>query len=60
MPRNGCMHISGTPRTEEKKDDEDNDAGRQDEVETFIDGVALKNSSFNEVGLCRWYGNRVG
>ena len=59
VPRKGCMHISGVAPTEEKEDDEDNDAGRQDEVETITNGVAAKNSSLNEVGLCRWYGDRI-
>ena len=59
VPRKGCMHISGVAPIEEKKDDGDNDAGRQDEVETFTNGVAAKNSSLNEVGLCRWYGDRI-
>ena len=60
VPRNGSMHISGAAPTEVKENDEDNDADRQDEVETFTNGVAIKNSSFNEVGLCGWYGNRIG
>ena len=54
------MHISGAASTEEKEDDEDNDVGRQDEVETFTNGVAVKVSSLNEVGFCGYYGNRVG
>ena len=36
------MHISEVTPTEEKEGDEDNDAGRQDEVETFTNGVAAK------------------
>ena len=60
VPRNGSMHISGAAPTEVKEDDEDNDADKQDEVETFTNVVAIKNSSFNEVGLGGWYGNRIG
>ena len=56
VPRNSYMHISGAAPIEEKEDDENNDAGRQDEVEIFTYGVAVKNNSFNEVGLCRWIG----
>ena len=54
------MHISGAAPTEEREDDEDNNTDRQDKVETFTNGVAVKNSSLNEVGLGEWYGNRIG
>ena len=60
VPRNGCMHISGAAPTEEREDDEDNNTDRQDKVETFTNGAAVKNSNLNEVGLCGWYGNRIG
>ena len=28
--------------------------------ETFTNGVAVKNSGLNEVGLCGWYVSRIG
>ena len=62
--RSGCPEKAACTSLElhqqkKKEDDEDNEAGRQDEVETFTNGVAAKNSSLNEVGLCRWYGDRI-
>ena len=42
VPKNGCMHTFGAAPTEEKEDDADNDSDRQDEVETFTNGVLPK------------------
>lgn len=47
MPRNGSVHVSGAT-TEEKENDEDDDAGGQHEVEALTNGVAVENGNSNK------------